>query len=177
MESTSVLVYIRGSLCTLTFLSDCETGSPTSWLLLKRHCRCISSRSSLQNSTLSNNWKTFQGFCDSSEASSKAWPSNQSHSHFNHHQHFLLHVEITSYISAFSGREDSTAPIYRLFSINDKHPGMVRVGKGETGAAVALEVSTRHPTLLERIFHTQNFEILVIRSKTRLWKSGETKCF
>ncbi|GAQ79543.1 Isochorismatase family protein [Klebsormidium nitens] len=37
-------------------------------------------------------------------------------------------------------REDSTAPQYRIFSINDKHPGMVRVGKDESGASVALEV-------------------------------------
>jgi hypothetical protein len=64
-------------------------------------------------------------------------------------------LKITSHISAFSGREDSTAPIYRLFSINDKHPGMIRVGKGETGAVVALEVSTRHPRLLDRIFNLE----------------------
>ncbi len=35
-------------------------------------------------------------------------------------------------------REDQTAPVYRLFSINDRHPGMYRVAAG--GAAVAVEV-------------------------------------
>ncbi len=35
-------------------------------------------------------------------------------------------------------REDATVPAYRLYSINDRHPGMVRVGDG--GVAVAVEV-------------------------------------
>lgn len=35
-------------------------------------------------------------------------------------------------------REDKTAPLYRLWSINDVHPGMVRVAEG--GSAVALEL-------------------------------------
>jgi gamma-glutamylcyclotransferase (GGCT)/AIG2-like uncharacterized protein YtfP len=35
-------------------------------------------------------------------------------------------------------RGGSTAPVYRLWSINDRHPGMVRVADG--GVAVALEV-------------------------------------
>lgn len=35
-------------------------------------------------------------------------------------------------------REDKTAPVYRLWSINDVHPGMVRVAEG--GSAVALEL-------------------------------------
>jgi gamma-glutamylcyclotransferase (GGCT)/AIG2-like uncharacterized protein YtfP len=35
-------------------------------------------------------------------------------------------------------REATTAPAYRLWSIDDRHPGMVRVGSG--GAAVAVEV-------------------------------------
>jgi len=35
-------------------------------------------------------------------------------------------------------REDQTAPVYRIFSINDRHPGMYRVGAG--GATVAVEV-------------------------------------
>jgi hypothetical protein len=35
-------------------------------------------------------------------------------------------------------REDRTVPAYRLYSIHDRHPGMVRVAEG--GIAVALEV-------------------------------------
>jgi gamma-glutamylcyclotransferase (GGCT)/AIG2-like uncharacterized protein YtfP len=35
-------------------------------------------------------------------------------------------------------REDRTEPVYRLFSIGDRHPGMFRVAEG--GAAVAVEV-------------------------------------
>lgn len=35
-------------------------------------------------------------------------------------------------------RETSTAPVYRLWSIADRHPAMVRVASG--GAAVAVEV-------------------------------------
>ena len=35
-------------------------------------------------------------------------------------------------------REDRTLPVYRLFSINDRHPGMYRVPEG--GVAVEVEV-------------------------------------
>ena len=35
-------------------------------------------------------------------------------------------------------REDATFPTYRLYSINDRHPGMVRVASG--GVSVAVEV-------------------------------------
>lgn len=35
-------------------------------------------------------------------------------------------------------REDTTVPAYRLYSINDRHPGMVRVTSG--GVAVPVEV-------------------------------------
>ena len=35
-------------------------------------------------------------------------------------------------------REDSTVPEYRIFSINDRHPGMYRVATG--GVSVAVEV-------------------------------------
>jgi hypothetical protein len=35
-------------------------------------------------------------------------------------------------------REDQTAPTYRLWSIGDRHPGMLRVANG--GSAIALEV-------------------------------------
>jgi gamma-glutamylcyclotransferase (GGCT)/AIG2-like uncharacterized protein YtfP len=35
-------------------------------------------------------------------------------------------------------REDHTVPVYRLFSIRDRHPGMYRVAEG--GVSVAVEV-------------------------------------
>jgi hypothetical protein len=35
-------------------------------------------------------------------------------------------------------KETTTAPIYRLWSINDRHPAMLRVSEG--GAAIALEI-------------------------------------
>ncbi len=35
-------------------------------------------------------------------------------------------------------REARTAPVYRLWSINDRHPAMMRVAQG--GAAIAVEV-------------------------------------
>ena len=35
-------------------------------------------------------------------------------------------------------REDKTVPVYRLFSINDRHPGMYRVPEG--GVSVAVEL-------------------------------------
>jgi len=41
-------------------------------------------------------------------------------------------------IGATFVRETRTAPVYRLWSIGDRHPAMVRVAKG--GVAVAVEV-------------------------------------
>jgi hypothetical protein len=35
-------------------------------------------------------------------------------------------------------REDQTEPVYRLYSINDRHPGMYRVAQG--GVSVAVEI-------------------------------------
>lgn len=37
-------------------------------------------------------------------------------------------------------RETSTQPVYRLWSIGDRHPAMVRVSPPEEGVAVAVEV-------------------------------------
>jgi len=34
--------------------------------------------------------------------------------------------------------EDQTSPVYRIFSINDRHPGMFRVNSGGTSVAVEL---------------------------------------
>ncbi len=46
-------------------------------------------------------------------------------------------------------REDATVPAYRLYSINDRHPGMVRVASG--GVSVALEVWSVPPAGLAGI--------------------------
>ena len=46
-------------------------------------------------------------------------------------------------------REATTAPSYRLWSIDDRHPAMVRVSTG--GAAIALEVWTVPPEGLAQI--------------------------
>jgi len=46
-------------------------------------------------------------------------------------------------------REDRTVPAYRLFSINDRHPGMFRVASG--GVAVAVEVWSVPPAGLASI--------------------------
>lgn len=46
-------------------------------------------------------------------------------------------------------REDQTEPAYRLYSINDRHPGMVRVAEG--GVSVALEIWAVPPAGLASI--------------------------
>jgi gamma-glutamylcyclotransferase (GGCT)/AIG2-like uncharacterized protein YtfP len=46
-------------------------------------------------------------------------------------------------------REDRTVPTYRLYSIGDRHPGMVRVAEG--GVAVAVEVWAVPPAGLATI--------------------------
>jgi gamma-glutamylcyclotransferase (GGCT)/AIG2-like uncharacterized protein YtfP len=46
-------------------------------------------------------------------------------------------------------REDATVPAYRLFSINDRHPGMYRVSSG--GVSVAVEVWAVPPAGLASI--------------------------
>ena len=46
-------------------------------------------------------------------------------------------------------REDETEPSYRLYSIGDRHPGMVRVAEG--GVSVALEVWAVPPAGLASI--------------------------
>jgi hypothetical protein len=46
-------------------------------------------------------------------------------------------------------REARTAPVYRLWSIADRHPAMIRVGPG--GAAIALEVWSVPPDGLAAI--------------------------
>ena len=46
-------------------------------------------------------------------------------------------------------RETTTAPVYRLWSIDDRHPAMIRVAAG--GVAVAVEVWAVPPEGLARI--------------------------
>jgi gamma-glutamylcyclotransferase (GGCT)/AIG2-like uncharacterized protein YtfP len=46
-------------------------------------------------------------------------------------------------------REARTAPVYRLWSIGDRHPAMIRVAEG--GAAIALEVWSVPPEGLAAI--------------------------
>lgn len=46
-------------------------------------------------------------------------------------------------------REARTAPVYRLWSIGDRHPAMIRVAQG--GAAIALEVWSVPPEGLASI--------------------------
>jgi hypothetical protein len=47
-----------------------------------------------------------------------------------------------------------TAPRYRLFSVDDRYPGMVRVSEGEAGASISLEIWEVSPvglvSILER---------------------------
>lgn len=46
-------------------------------------------------------------------------------------------------------REAKTAPIYRLWTINDRHPAMLRVN--ENGAAIALEIWSISPAALGEV--------------------------
>ncbi|MEJ2174079.1 MAG: gamma-glutamylcyclotransferase [bacterium] len=50
-------------------------------------------------------------------------------------------------------REAETAPVYRLWSIGDRHPGMVRVSQG--GGAVRLELWEVKPEGLVRIIEAE----------------------
>lgn len=52
-------------------------------------------------------------------------------------------------VGAVFGREAMTAPVYRLWSINDRHPAMLRVKEG--GASIALEVWKVPPAGLGQI--------------------------
>ena len=50
-------------------------------------------------------------------------------------------------------REAKTAPVYRLWSIDDRHPGMVRVSRG--GGAVRLELWEVNPEGLVSIIEAE----------------------
>ena len=52
-------------------------------------------------------------------------------------------------VGAIFVRETTTEPCYRIWSINDRHPGMVRVREG--GVAVAVEVWAVPPAGLAEV--------------------------
>ncbi|PPS45827.1 glutamyl-tRNA amidotransferase [Chroococcidiopsis sp. TS-821] len=52
-------------------------------------------------------------------------------------------------VNATFVREAKTAPVYRLWSINDKHPAMLRVANG--GSAIALEIWQIPPSGLVQV--------------------------
>jgi gamma-glutamylcyclotransferase (GGCT)/AIG2-like uncharacterized protein YtfP len=66
-------------------------------------------------------------------------------------------------------REDETEPAYRLYSINDRHPGMVRVAKG--GVSVAVEVWAVSPAGLASILLKEPSGLSI--GKVKLQGSGE----
>jgi hypothetical protein len=65
-------------------------------------------------------------------------------------------------------REDRTVPVYRLYSINDRHPGMYRVAEG--GASVAVEIWAVPPEGLGSILSKEPAGLSI--GKVRL-ESGE----
>ena len=67
-------------------------------------------------------------------------------------------------------RETRTAPVYRLWSIDDRHPAMIRVSTG--GAAIALEVWSVPPEGLTRILLREPPGLCV--GKVRLEDGSET---
>ena len=67
-------------------------------------------------------------------------------------------------------REARTAPVYRLWSIADRHPAMIRVGGG--GAAIAVEVWSVPPAGLAAILLKEPPGLCV--GKVRLDDGSET---
>ena len=67
-------------------------------------------------------------------------------------------------------REARTAPVYRLWSIDDRHPAMIRVGVG--GAAIALEVWSVPPEGLASILLKEPPGLCI--GKVRLEDGSET---
>ena len=67
-------------------------------------------------------------------------------------------------------RETRTAPTYRLWSIGDRHPAMIRVDGG--GAAIAVEVWSVPPAGLAAILLKEPPGLCV--GKVRLEDGGET---
>ena len=67
-------------------------------------------------------------------------------------------------------RETRTAPVYRLWSIDDRHPAMVRVDAG--GAAITLEVWSVPPEGLASILLKEPAGLCI--GKVRLEDGSET---
>ena len=67
-------------------------------------------------------------------------------------------------------REARTAPVYRLWSIDDRHPAMIRVDAG--GAAIALEVWSVPPEGLAAILLKEPPGLCI--GKVRLEDGNET---
>lgn len=67
-------------------------------------------------------------------------------------------------------RETRTAPVYRLWSIDDRHPAMIRVAEG--GAALALEVWSVPPEGLASILLKEPPGLCI--GKIRLEDGSET---
>ena len=67
-------------------------------------------------------------------------------------------------------REARTAPVYRLWSIDDRHPAMIRVSEG--GAAIALEVWSIPPEGLAGILLEEPPGLCI--GKVRLDDGAET---
>ena len=67
-------------------------------------------------------------------------------------------------------RETRTAPVYRLWSIDDRHPAMIRVSEG--GAAIALEVWSVPPEGLAGILLKEPPGLSI--GKVRLEDGSET---
>jgi allophanate hydrolase-like protein len=67
-------------------------------------------------------------------------------------------------------REARTAPVYRLWSIDDRHPAMIRVRKG--GAAIALEVWSVPPDGLAAVLLKEPPGLSI--GKVRLEDGSET---
>ncbi len=66
-------------------------------------------------------------------------------------------------------REDATAPLYRLWSIDDRHPAMQRVASG--GVAVALEIWAVPPAGLAAVLLAEPPGLCI--GKVRLRDGGE----
>jgi carbamate kinase len=67
-------------------------------------------------------------------------------------------------------RETRTAPVYRLWSVGDRHPAMIRVSEG--GAAIALEVWSVPPEGLAGILLKEPPGLSI--GKVRLEDGSET---
>lgn len=69
--------------------------------------------------------------------------------------------------------QDTTAPIYKLFSIEDKYPAMVMSDKGEKGYSISGETYDIPDELWPKIFHNERYLGL---HRGYIWlKDGESR--